>query len=231
MLNGKHKMLTFSFDDAVTQDKRAIEILDAYGLKATFNLASGLFGTRDSFVNSGKEVHRVKFIETDIKEVYKNHEVAGHTVTHRRLPELSDEEIIKEVEDNRRLLESLVGYDIKGMAYPCGGENNNDRVAKIIRENTPLKYARTIKSTFSFDRQENLLRFNPTVYIAETEKMFELAEQFINLETDKDQIFYIWGHTYEFDALYFPWQEFERLCKLVSGRSDIYYGTNSEVLL
>ncbi len=231
MINGKHKMLTFSFDDAVTQDKRAIEILDAYGLKATFNIATGLLGTKDSFINSGIEVFRQKFLESDIKGIYKNHEVAGHTVTHRRLPELSDSEVIKEVEEGRELLESLVGYKIQGMAYPCGGVNNDDRVAKLIGQNTPLKYARTITSSHSFDRQTNLLRFNPSVYIAETEKMFELAEQFINLETDTDQIFYIWGHTYEFDTLYFPWREFERLCKMLSNKNDIYYGTNAEVLL
>ena len=41
--------------------------------------------------------------------------------------------------------------------------NNDDRVAGVIRDNTPIKYARTIVSNFSFDVQENLLRFNPTV--------------------------------------------------------------------
>jgi peptidoglycan/xylan/chitin deacetylase (PgdA/CDA1 family) len=38
MWNGKKKAITFSFDDGVLQDIRTIEILDKYGLKATFNL-------------------------------------------------------------------------------------------------------------------------------------------------------------------------------------------------
>ena len=38
MFYGKKKAVTFSFDDGVTQDIRAIEILNKYGLKATFNL-------------------------------------------------------------------------------------------------------------------------------------------------------------------------------------------------
>ena len=38
---GKNKAITFSFDDGVLQDIRAIEILDRYGLKATFNLMGG----------------------------------------------------------------------------------------------------------------------------------------------------------------------------------------------
>ena len=33
---GKLKAVTFSFDDGVTQDKRLVEILNKYGLKATF---------------------------------------------------------------------------------------------------------------------------------------------------------------------------------------------------
>jgi peptidoglycan/xylan/chitin deacetylase (PgdA/CDA1 family) len=43
--NCKKKAITFSFDDGVLQDIRAIAILDKYGLKATFNLNSGKFGT------------------------------------------------------------------------------------------------------------------------------------------------------------------------------------------
>ena len=41
---GLKKALTFSYDDGVTQDRRLIELFGRYGLKATFNLNSGLFG-------------------------------------------------------------------------------------------------------------------------------------------------------------------------------------------
>ena len=44
MWNGKMKALTFSFDDAVTQDIRFVELLNKYGMKCTFNLHSGRFG-------------------------------------------------------------------------------------------------------------------------------------------------------------------------------------------
>lgn len=42
--NGKAKALTLSYDDGVIHDKRLIDILNRYGLKATFNLNSGIFG-------------------------------------------------------------------------------------------------------------------------------------------------------------------------------------------
>ena len=58
-----------------------------------------------------------------------------------------------------------------------------------------------------------------------------MAEDFISLETDSPKIFYIWGHSFEFDYEPKSWNRFEELCKLVSGKEDIFYGTNKEILL
>ena len=46
MWNGKMKALTFSYDDGTLQDRRLVEIFNKYGLKATFNLNSGLLFTK-----------------------------------------------------------------------------------------------------------------------------------------------------------------------------------------
>ena len=40
------KYFTLSFDDGLEQDKRVIRLMRQYGLKGTFNLNAGLFGTR-----------------------------------------------------------------------------------------------------------------------------------------------------------------------------------------
>ena len=37
---GKSKALTLSYDDGCQSDRKMIEILDRYGIKATFNLNS-----------------------------------------------------------------------------------------------------------------------------------------------------------------------------------------------
>ena len=39
---GKHKVLTLSYDDGKVQDRRLVKIFNKYGIKATFNLNSGL---------------------------------------------------------------------------------------------------------------------------------------------------------------------------------------------
>lgn len=221
MLKTKKKAITFSFDDGVKQDIRLINIFNKYNLKATFNLNSGRLGLSNIVA------------PTDVKYIYDGHEIAAHTLTHPRLPDiLDDTEVIRQVEQDRITLSELVGYEVCGMAYPGGGENNDARTAKLIRENTGIKYARVWATNNSFGLQDDLYRFNGTVDVYnEATKLFELAENFLELETDVPSIFYLWGHSYEFDYDPSSWDRFEELCALISGKSDIFYGTNKEVLL
>ena len=166
MFNGKMKALTFSYDDGVGQDVRLIEMFNKYGLKGTFNLNSKLLGRKENKSEiMGKMIDRPTAAPEDVKYIYEGHEVAGHTLGHPLLPKIEDDnEIIHQVEDDRIALSELCGYDVVGFAYPCGGQNHDDRVAKIIRENTGIKYCRTIISNYSFDLQEDLYKFKPTAY-------------------------------------------------------------------
>lgn len=230
MWDGKKKALTFSFDDGVTQDIRLIEILDKYGLKCTFNLNSEFLGLDGTLFRNGRTVRHDKIKPEAVKEIYKGHEVAVHTLTHPFLPELSDDEIIRQVETDRLNLTKLCGYEVVSMAYPCGGENNNDRVAEIIKSNTGVKLARTITSTYNFAKQENLYRFNPSVYYIDS-RLEEIVDSFLSLDSSEPALLYIWGHSYEMDAEFISWEKFEEICKRLSGHDDIFYGTNKDVLL
>lgn len=232
MWNGKKKALTFSFDDGVTQDKRIVGILNKYGLKATFNLNSALLGNLGMLEYNGKPIEHNKVSPSDVKKIYEGHEIAVHTLSHPNLTELDKDTVVYQVEKDRLALSELCGYEVRGMAYPCGGVNNDDRVAEIIKNNTGVLFSRTITSVYNFDLQDNLYRFNPSVYYMEFGKMTEMAEKFIGMQPDKPQIFYIWGHSYELDyGEKTNWESFDKFCAFVSGRNDIFYGTNSEVLL
>ena len=109
MWNGKKKAVTFSFDDGVTQDIRLIEMLNHYGLKATFNLNSGLLGRTNELSRNGKNVRHDRIATNDIKTVYAGHEVAVHTLTHPTLTALDEEEIIRQVEEDRKALKKSFG--------------------------------------------------------------------------------------------------------------------------
>ena len=107
-----------------------------------------------------------------------------HTLTHAYLQNIEDEEeIVRQVEEDRKNLEKLVSYDVCGMAYPVNG-NQVEKVEEIIRRRTKIRYARTTISNYSFQPQENLLEFQPTIHHVEYDKLFELGEKFINLKTD-----------------------------------------------
>lgn len=220
------KAITFSFDDGVTQDKKLVEIFNKYNLKGTFNLNSEYLG---------KKVGAAKQLETnasqEIKSIYFGHEIAAHTLGHTFLPDLEEKEIIREVEQDRLNLSDIVGYEVVGMAYPCSGQNNDDRTAKIIKENTGIKYARALESNHDFKKQDNLFRFKSTCYHMDWDIMLDLAERFLDLKPQEESVFYIWGHSYEFDYSPGNWQRFEEFCKIISGHKDIFYGTNKEVLL
>lgn len=230
MWQGKMKALTFSFDDGVSQDIRLISILNKYGLKATFNVNSQLLGLNGCLNRNGVDVTHNKSRPEDIKAIYNGHEVAAHTLTHPTLTFVNDDfEVVRQVEEDRLALSSLVGYEVVGFAFPGGGVNHNSRVEDIVRLQTGCKYARTTDSTFSFDFPRDLFRLDPTVSFINTDLMFELGERFIDLQPEKAALFYIWGHSYELDAWDF-WERFEEFCRMMGGRDDIFYGTNKEIL-
>ena len=225
------KSITLSYDDGITQDIRLIELLNKYNLKCTFNLNSQLMGQKGMLIREGLRISHYKLHPDDIKNIYAGHEVAVHTLTHPNLTRCDEAEIIRQVEQDRLNLSELVGYEVVGMAFPGGGINNDDRVANVIKRNTGVKYCRTTTTTSNFDPQENLFRFNPTAFHLDFDKLMDLGQKFVDLKADTPQIFYIWGHSYEMDYGADYWVRLEEFFRLISGKPDILYGTNKEVLL
>ncbi len=226
MIGGKRKAVTFSFDDGDTQDQRLIAILNKYDLKCTFNLNSELLGKAQALIREERTIAHVHPRPEEVRGIYEGHEVAAHTLTHPFLPNQPDEEVIRQVEVDRQNLSELVDYEVVGMAYPCGGRNHDERVAKLIAENTGIKYARTIISTQSTAPQSDLYRFHPTCH-ALWDGLVPLARMFLESDPKEDTLLYVWGHSFEFD-INDTWDKFEAFCKLISRRGDVFYGTNRE---
>lgn len=229
----QNKFFTLSYDDGITQDKRLVKIFNKYGIRATFNINSELLGKPRYLRREDMWISHNKIESREVAELYRGHEVAAHTLTHPFLPELDDEEIIRQIEEDRKNLEKLLGKDIVGLAYPgggIGGVNTNEHIISLIRKNSKIKYARTTICNGSFDTQDNLLEFHPTAYHLNFDEIMELGEKFIKLKTEEKKIFYVWGHSYELDY-HDSWSDIERFCKMMSGHDDICYATNKEALL
>ena len=224
MWNGKMKALTLSYDDGVEQDIRLIEMLDRYHLRCTFNLNPGLQKPERTFQKGSVTVHHLPL--NRLVDVYKNHEVAGHSDTHPHMELLDQAALNAEVYRCRDTLEQLLGKKILGLAYPFG--TYNDSVVDTLRE-AGIRYARTTIQTEGFELPSDLLRMETTCRHANP-RLLELAKQFVESKPDHPQLFYLWGHSYEFDQ-FDNWDLMEEFCRIVSGQADIFYGTNAEVLL
>ena len=220
-----YKFLTFSFDDGITQDRRFVEMLNKYGLKCTFNLNSGVFGNQDILPLS-RPVNHFKIDSSEVKNLYKGHEVAVHSLTHPRLDLCSKEEMHHQIFDDKANLERLSGQEIIGMAYP-GGPFYNEDVFSTITE-AGLLYARDTKDTFKFDLPTNLIVWQPTVHFLNTPELHKCVDDFISLEPKEDCLLYIWGHSYEFD-FHDMWDVVDEILLKLSNKDDITYVTNGEI--
>jgi peptidoglycan/xylan/chitin deacetylase (PgdA/CDA1 family) len=224
--NGKMKALTLSYDDGVEQDRKLVEILNRYRIKATFNLNSGIQSGANKWEQEGCTICRMNI--DDLPELYAGHEIAVHTLTHPRLEMLDELIVMNEIAQDKHNLERIFGKPVIGMAYPFGTFNNT--VKRAVRD-CGLRYARGVVSTYVFSTTGtggDLLEFQPTLHHNDT-RLMELAETFVKSKPEIPQLFYLWGHSYEFD-INNNWNIIEDFCALVSGRDDIFYGTNAEVL-
>lgn len=209
----RRKAFTLSYDDGVKQDIRFVELLNKYGLKCTFNLNSGLLTRRER--TTGEMI-----------KTYEGHEVAVHSVTHPFLERLSKQAMTSEIFKDRETLEEIFGGSIRGGAYPFG--TYDDNVLSVL-EDCGIKYFRTVKSSENFNPPKNWLLLEPTCH-HNNPKLFELCDRFIN--TDPRfyplYLFYVWGHTYEFDNND-NWDMIEEFFKKVSEQDQVWYATNIEI--
>lgn len=220
---GRTKAFTLSYDDGVAQDIRLVEIFNKHNLKATFNINSGIQNESSFWINEGIRIHRMN--QNEILPLYKGHEVAVHSRTHPSLIELPSGEVIKEIHEDRKQLEKWFGYPVRGMAYPYG--TYNEPVIKLL-DTLGIEYSRTVNQHERFDLPQRFLEWHPTCHHANP-KLMELAEKFISSSFDSLSLFYVWGHSYEFDVMD-NWEVIEKFSKKISNQMDIWYATNIEIV-
>ena len=220
--NGTNKAFTLSYDDGVIQDRRLVKLFEEYGAKGTFNLNYGVLGYKNS--NGPFDISKIE--KEEVKDLYRNQEVGGHGLYHSDLSNLGEPYSMYEIIDDKAGLEKLVERPLKMFAYPFGFYN--DKVVEQLRI-AGYKGARTVKSTYAFDLPEKPLILDPTCHHKD-ERLMELARDFCEKPSLKPQLFYVWGHAYEFDGDN-NWNVIEELLKYMSGFKDrIWFATNGEIL-
>lgn len=228
---GKAKVVTFSYDDGHICDIRLSDLFTKYGLKATFNFNS--YKMRDN----GISVEDAKAHILD-----KGHEIAVHGAFHRAEGRQRPAEAIRDVLTCREELENTFGRIIRGMAYPDSGIrkiSNCTSYETIKRYLTDLDiaYSRTLnQDNNDFELPLDWHAWVPTAHHGNA-KLFDWIEEFVNFDVIGfegslahrfPRLFYVWGHSFEFDRAQ-NWDRAEEMCQKLSGHDDIWYATNIEI--
>ena len=222
---GLPKALTLSYDDGVEQDEKLIEIAEKYGLKGTFNINSGCFPPEDVAYAPGTIHRRMPLERRKAVSAQRSWEIAAHAHTHAALVGLPAHPAAEEVLRDRKELEGIFGTVVRGFAYPYGAYD--DRSVSVLKS-CGICYARTVNSTRDFHLPQDWLRLSATCHHNDP-KLMELADRFVNTRGWWDPMFfYLWGHSYEFEACD-NWNVIEEFAGKVSGKPDIWYATNIEV--
>ena len=224
--DGKPKALTLSYDDGVRDDMKLAEIIGRYGIKCTFN-------------HTGTE----KMTKAEVEEyiLSKGHEIAVHGANHRAEGRIRPIEGIRDVLDCRKCLEEKYGIIIRGMAYPDSGIRffNGNATYEEIRsylKKLDIAYARSaVGDNDRFELPEDWYAWTPTAHHKNPDLM-QYIETFLSIDlsernymsTKDPRLFYLWGHSYEFEREK-NWELLEEICEKLSRKPDIWYATNMEI--
>ena len=207
------RIVCLSFDDGTIYDKRFIELLNKYNLKATLNLNSGLKDFIWYF--DGKPIRRLDLEK--YKYLYDGHEVASHSLTHPYFSSLSKEEIVNQVQTDIDKLNSIFNRNIVGFAFPFHDQTEDN--IKTVKENIKLEYIRY--SYFSNDYLPKDRYHIPINALYDDEDIYDRLEEFSKNELE-NSLFVIAGHAYEFEMKN-DWEKIEKLL--------IYLKENKEITM
>ncbi len=225
--NGLAKAVTLSYDDGCTADKRFSDRITKAGLKCTFNVCSSWKNLTDD----------------EIREyiLSRGHELAIHGKNHRAEGIVRPIEAIRDILNCRLELEKRFNRIVRGMAYPDTGINlfangiTYENIKEYLTE-LDIVYSRTLGGDNNgFFLPNDWHKWMPTAH-HNNSKLMDYVDEFVSMDLSPkaycarrdSRLFYLWGHSYEFDTND-NWDRLDEICDKLSGRDDIWYATNMEI--
>ena len=190
--DGKRVALTSCWDDGTIHDRRLIALFNEHGLKASFNLCSGKFGL-DAQQSAWKAFVR----EDEVATLYAGHEVCSHTVNHPRVWSVPVDQLRWEILEDRRRLEALVGYPVRGFVIPFGWAAGYGQTLELVKH-CGFRYVRHTAGIPEFEHPADFMDWHPTGHCsADLPRLWSTMCQ--RSLDQPGQLFYFWGHSYEFE--------------------------------
>lgn len=221
--DGKAKAFNVTYDDGVLQDIRFVALLNKYNLKGTFNLNSGLMENEFEWIHeTGCVVKRLS--KDKVVSLYQGHEIASHTLTHPYMDDLSESEIIYELQLDKANLETLFDREIKGFAVPF--DYYSELIESCVKR-CGFEYARISEESHSFVPQNDYYKWKATVFHTDA-TLKELTHQFIKTNEEL-ALFQMVGHSYDLD-IENMWDRIETIFKEITLQKDILPMTTIDII-
>jgi peptidoglycan/xylan/chitin deacetylase (PgdA/CDA1 family) len=125
--------LSITFDDGYADNAEiAAPVLDRLELSATFFLCTGAVGAANHFAWDAGLAPRPRLMSWDqARELHRaGFGIGSHTVSHARLSSVRGAALAEELQASRRRLEAELGEATADLAYPFGGLDDCDDIAR-----------------------------------------------------------------------------------------------------
>jgi peptidoglycan/xylan/chitin deacetylase (PgdA/CDA1 family) len=230
----KTAVLTTSWDDGHRYDVRLARMLKEHGLKATFYVAP-----------ENQEFAKQDLLTTqEIRDISRDFEIGAHSMTHRRLPTISEQQAEKEIVESKVALERITGQEIKVFCYPGGAYTKLHvelvKAAGYRYARTVVRYAFTVDDPYEagtslhvYNHRLDLwqtarfLKFRP-IKVLRNREWDALARAMFDQVVKEGGVYHIWGHSWEIDA-YNQWERLESLFRYIGADPRVKYVTNGEL--
>ncbi len=201
------KYFILSFDDGTIYDPAFVDLLDRHGFRGTFNLNSGL----EDFVWHYEDRHPIRrqVLTEDLRQVYRGHEVASHTLHHHWLNTLTPPQLAREVGEDCARLKAIFGLDAIGFGVPFTA--CDEREIRIVKKY--VRYLRLSEMTDDFSLPKDPWHI-PIHGLYNDPDIREKIARFG--AWDGEGLFVLAGHSYELEVLD-HWGYMEDLLNYIAG--------------
>jgi hypothetical protein len=234
-------IVTTSWDDGHPADFKIGELLYPRGLPGTFYIP----------MHNG---HKPTLDPADIRSLRcERFEIGGHGLSHQTLTGLTTEEVCEEATGCMRILEDIVGGEVRSFCYPKG--RYDSRVQNCVRL-AGYRGARTTQmlavdlefSAFEMPTTLQAYRHGKVAYLRNLAKRGQfcglskyvtqlstlpswvaIGKQLFDSVLRNGGLWHLYGHSWEIEAENL-WEELREMLDYVSGRDRVLYLTNGDVL-
>ena len=220
---GRPKAFNITYDDGVLQDVRFVRLLNRYGLKGTFNLNSQLMQEEFEWVHEkGLTIKRLS-AEKAVK-LYAGHEIASHTLTHPYMENLPEEEITRQMQQDKENLQQIFGRPVTGFAVPF---SYYSPLIAYCATKRGFEYARCSAERYTYSPPANYYWWAAGAYHINP-RWRKFADEFFLSDTEL-ALCQIVGHSYDLDTENM-WQEMESLLQRVARDATVATMTNRQLV-